>query len=281
MIALTLTRQSPAILLLAADPDQSLKWLFVGGIVLCIVAMGLPFFRNAFYAITAPTYSLRNMGGDDNIFFSLLLVFVGGLFLSLFALVQKATLTASYLKFANAQIGQTLASYSNLTYKDIVFNEGVEKMMNAYYTIESLVFWLWFLWILLWLLSGVLFWVLTKLFGNQSPLKIMLSTLAYAYMLCGVVVGFFYFKLIGAFLAGGGTSPSLGAAEMIGVVLVIVSVVYMIIAVAQGGDVTPVQAFFVFLIAVILLAGAIFGVVYQVKPVYQAFLEELRSRSFV
>jgi len=117
--------------------------------------------------------------------------------------------------------------------------------------------------------------------GAIPGAPLMLSTLAYAYMLCGAIVGFFYFQLIGAFLAGGGASPSLGGLEMAGVVLFIVSIVYMVIAVAQGGDVTPVQGVVVFLIAAILLAGVIFGIVYQVKPVYQDFLNELRSRSFV
>jgi len=280
MIALTMTWQA-AMLLQTADPDQSLKWILVGGIVLCIVAMGLPFFRNAFYAITAPTYSLRNMGGEDNLFFSILLVFMGGLFVSLYALLQKAYMADSFLKFANAQIGQTLASYSNATYKPILFNEGVEKMMNAYYTVESLVFWLWFLWILLWLVSGVVFWFLTKAFGNQGSLKVMLSTQAYAYMLSGAIVGFFYFRLLGAFLASGGASPALGTAEMVGAVLLLASVVYLIIAVAQGGEVSSVQAIIVFLIAAILLAGVVFFAIYQVKPIYQSFLDELRTRSFV
>lgn len=280
MIALTMTWQA-AMLLQTADPDESLKWILVGGIVLCIVAMGLPFFRNAFYAITAPTYSLRNMGGEDNLFFSILLVFMGGLFVSLYALLQKAYMADSFLKFANAQIGQTLASYSNATYKPILFNEGVEKMMNAYYTVESLVFWLWFLWILLWLVSGVVFWFLTKAFGNQGSLKVMLSTQAYAYMLSGAIVGFFYFRLLGAFLASGGASPALGTAEMVGAVLLLASVVYLIIAVAQGGEVSSVQAIIVFLIAAILLAGVVFFAIYQVKPIYQSFLDELRTRSFV
>ncbi len=280
MIALTMTWQA-AMLLQTADPDQSLKWILVGGIVLCIVAMGLPFFRNAFYAITAPTYSLRNMGGEDNLFFSILLVFMGGLFVSLYALLQKAYMADSFMKFASAQISQTLASYSNATYKPILFNEGVEKMMNAYYTVESLVFWLWFLWILLWLVSGVVFWFLTKAFGNQGSLKVMLSTLAYAYVLSGAIVGFFYFRLLGAFLASGGASPALGTAEMVGAVLLLASVVYLIIAVAQGGEMSSVQAIIVFLIAAILLAGVVFFAIYQVKPIYQSFLDELRTRSFV
>jgi len=280
MIALTMTWQA-AMLLQTADPDQSLKWILVGGIVLCIVAMGLPFFRNAFYAITAPTYSLRNMGGEDNLFFSILLVFMGGLFVSLYALLQKAYMADSFMKFASAQISQTLASYSNATYKPILFNEGVEKMMNAYYTVESLVFWLWFLWILLWLVSGVVFWFLTKAFGNQGSLKVMLSTLAYAYVLSGAIVGFFYFRLLGAFLASGGASPALGTAELAGAVLLLASVVYLIIAVAQGGEMSSVQAIIVFLIAAILLAGVVFFAIYQVKPIYQSFLDELRTRSFV
>ncbi|OGK09636.1 MAG: hypothetical protein A2Y63_03060 [Candidatus Riflebacteria bacterium RBG_13_59_9] len=281
-MALTLWRVSPALLLQGGDLDETLKWILVGAIVLCILAMGFQFFKNTFYAITAPTYSLRNMGEDDNFFFSILLVFLGGLFAAFYTFIQRNFIAGSFESFAKAQVEQALASYSNLTYKPVVASYGIERMTDVFESLETIIVWIPVLWLVSWLVMGVLYWLLSRAFGNQSPLKVMLSSLAYFFMLYGAVAGYFIAHALGtSFLASVGTPP-IGAVEIIGALLGLVFFVYLIVAISQGGEITPAQAGVAWLVWGIVIGGAIAATVYyKVIPSFEAFLNGLSTSSYV
>ena len=281
-MVLTLWRFAPALLFQGGDSDQLLQWMLVGAIVLSILAMGLQFFKNVFYAITAPTYSLRDMGQNDNFFFSLLMVVVGGLFMALYALMQKSYLIASFDQFARNQLTTALAGYANQTYKPVQFEFGLNRMTDVFGLVMSSILGLVILWPVLWLLFGYAYWILSRAFGNQLSLRVMLSTLAYYYLLLGVVVGYFMVHSVGAYLAAEGGTPPLGAIEIIGAILGLAALIYSVIAIAQGGDLTPAQAVGVFIIWNVVLGGIIAAVVtYQITPAYDNFLQDLRTKSYV
>lgn len=281
MMALTLWQSAPAFLFQGGDSDQLLQWMLVGAIVLSILAMGLQFLKNAFYAITAPTYSLKNMGEDDNFFFSLLTVVIGGLFMALYAIMQKSYLLASFDKFARNQLNEAMAGYANQTYKPVVFEFGFNRMQDVFGLVISSILGIVLLWPVLWLLFGYVYWLLSRAFGNQLSLKVMLSTLAYYYLLFGVIVGYFAIHSVGTYLAAQGGTVPMGTFEIIGALLGLVALAYSVIAISQGGDITPAQAVIVFVIWGVVLGGIIAAVfVYQLAPVYEGFLDGLRSQSY-
>ncbi|MCD6283494.1 hypothetical protein J7J84_07870 [bacterium] len=280
-MALTLWQSAPAFLFQGGDTDQLLQWMLVGAIILSILAMGLQFFKNVFYAITAPTYSLKSMGQDDNFFFSLLLVVVGGLFMSLYALMQKSFLLASFEQFARDQLNGALVGYANQTYKPVVFEFGLNRMTDVFDLVMSSILGIVLLWPVLWLLFGYVYWILSRAFGNQLSLKVMLSTLAYYYLLFGVVVGYFAIHSVGAYLVAQGGAPPIGGLEIAGVILGLVALAYSVISISQGSDITVAQAVVVFVIWGVVLGGIIAAVfVYQLAPIYEGFLDGLRSQSY-
>jgi|GEM_PF-1561194 len=280
-MALTLWQSTPAFLFQGGDSDQLLQWMLVGAIVLSILAMGLQFFKNVFYAITAPTYSLKNMGEDDNFFFSLLMVVVGGLFMALYALMQKGYLLASFDKFSQGQINDALAGYANQTYKPVVFEFGFNRMQDVFGLVMSSILGIVLLWPVLWLLFGYVYWLLSRAFGNQLSLKVMLSTLAYYYLLFGMIVGYFQIHSVGASLAAQGGTVPMGTLEIVGVILGLVALAYSVISISQGGDITIAQALVVFIIWGIVLGGIVAAVyVYQLAPIYEGFLDGLRAQSY-
>jgi hypothetical protein len=282
MMALTLWRFAPALLFQGGDSDQLLQWMLVGAIVLSILAMGLAFFKNLFYAITAPTYSLRDMGQNDNFFFSLLMVVIGGLFMALYALMQKSYLVASFDQFARSELNAALAGYANQTYKPVQFEFGLNRMTDVFGLAVSSILGLVLLWPVLWLLFGYVYWLLSRAFGNQLSLKVMLSTLAYYYLLLGIVVGYFAIHSVGTALVAQGGSVPMGAMEIVGAVLALLALVYSVIAISQGGDLTLGQAVGGFIIWGVVLGGIIAAVVvYQLAPAYDGFLQELRTKSYV
>jgi hypothetical protein len=272
---------SPALLLQAQDPDALLTYILAGALLLCIVVMGLQFLKNAYYAIIAPTYALRNMGSDDSLFFSILQVFFGGLAIAFFAMLQKAYVSASFDTWANQQVSTALASYSNATYKPIVMQEGLGRMTDVFDLAWTAIIWIPAVWLAIWVLLSFLFWITTKaLFGNQLGMKVMASTTAYFFMLFGLVGGYFLVHMAGSGFAGTLMSP--GMVDIVGFLIVIVGIVYLIIAIAQGGDLTPTQTVVLFIIWGAILGGGVWALMnYQLKPIYDSFLSKLSSSDFV
>lgn len=280
-MTLSLLCMPPALLLQGADLDATLKWILLGAIVLCLIVMGLQFFKNLFYAVTAPTYALRNMGTDDSLFFSILQVFTGGLFISYFAMLQQEYISSSFYTWAQGQVSTALAGYSNATYKPIVMDEGLNRMTDVFDLAWTGIIWVPAIWLALWVVLSILFWGTSKVFfGNQSGAKVMASTLAYFFVLTGLVGGYFMMHMLGSTFAGTMSSPA--AVDMVGMVILIAALVYMIICIAQGCDISGVQAAVIFIIWAAILGGGIYALItYQIKPIYDGFLGRLSSSNYV
>lgn len=271
----------PALLLQGQDLDETLKWILLGAIVLCLVVMGLQFFKNLYYASIAPTYALRNMGTDDSLFFSILQVFTGGLFISYYAMLNQKHIGDSFASWAEGQVTTALAGYANMTYKPIVMQEGINRMTDVFDLAWTAVIWLPAIWLVIWTILSILFWFTSKLFfGNQHGAKIMASTLAYFFVLTGIVGGYFMMHLLGSGFAGTLASPSV--IDMLGMVILAGAAIYLVICIAQGCDITPAQAAVIFIIWAAILGGGIYALInYQLKPVYDSFLSRLSSANYV
>ncbi len=270
-----------ALLLQGTDLDATLKWILLGAIVLCLIVMGLQFFKNLFHAITAPTYALRNMGTDDSLFFSILQVFTGGLFISYFAMLKQEYIASSFATWAQGQVSTALAGYSNATYKPIVMQEGINRMTDVFDLAWTAIIWIPAIWLVLWVVLSILFWGTSKVFfGNQYGAKVMASTLAYFFVLAGLVGGYFMMHMLGSTFAGTMASPA--AVDMVGIVILIAALVYMVICIAQGCDVSGVQAAVIFIIWAAILGGGVYALMnYQLKPIYDGFLGRLSSANYV
>ena len=280
-MTLSLLCMPPALLLQGTDLDATLKWILLSAVVLCLIVLGLQFFKNLFYAVTAPTYALRNMGTDDSLFFSILQVFTGGLFISYFAMLQQEYISNSFYSWAQGQVGTALAGYSNATYKQIVVDEGVNRMTQVFDLAWNGVIWLPVIWVVLWVVLSILFWGTSKVFfGNQSGAKVMASTLAYFFVLTGLIGGYFMMHILGSTFAGTMTSPA--AIDLVGMLILAAALVYLIVCIAQGCDISGVQAAIVFIIWAAILGGGIYALVtYQIKPIYDGFLGRLSSSNYV
>src|SRR5689334_22949597 len=100
--------------------DTKTMLIMLGVITLGIlVALGKRFFVSMFEVITAPGASLGHYGRENNAFFSLFIVFLGGL-IGLFYLTLQQPQISSKLSETAMSVGQGIAQgNSNANYRDI------------------------------------------------------------------------------------------------------------------------------------------------------------------
>ena len=256
-----------------------LAGLFLGGAALALLVLGDGAIRNLLDAVFTPTYSLRAMARDDPFSFSLLLSFLGGLVLGFYAQILSMFVDSSFAEYAQYTVGDALASYANPVYKDVIFQNGVERMTDTFSLIyTNNIVWLPVVWVGFWLILGVLYWLGGRLFGSTVSLQAALGVLAYWTTLFAIIVGYFLIHGLGASFAimSGGSGP--GAVEIIGGLLFIVSLVYFFISVSQGLEVTMAQAVVIFIIWLVVFGAAGAGLtIYKASPAFQEFLQELQS----
>ncbi len=258
---------------------RDLAGVFFSGIALCVIALGENSLGNLYYAITAPTYSLRMYAREDTFAFSLLLTLLGGLFMGLFASLTFSQLEGAFSTFANNFVGDALAGYPNPIYKADILSNGVGRMEAAFDVYYGSSF-VWFpvLWLFLWLISGFLYWFLGRLFGSPAIYKEVLSGLAYWFGTNGIVMGFFYFYLSRSSLLAEPGSVSVSFLDVVGVLVSLLFLVYFIICISQSADIGAVQAVILFILINAVIGGIITAImVYQTFPALEAFKSELMS----
>lgn len=258
---------------------RDLVGIFFSAIALCLVAVGEQALSNLYYALTAPTYSLRIMAKEDNFSFSLFLVLLGGLFLGLYASFADTSIQNAFTNFARSFVNNALANYPNPVYRDTVFSLGVGRMevgFDAIYTNNFV--WLPVIWVVVWFVSALLHWFLLRLFGSQATYKELLSGLAYFFCLNGVILGYFYFHTALSLFNSLPGSITLGALDYVGVLLFIASLIYFIVCLSHSAEVGLTQAVVVFVVVMaIWLGGSIGGYFYKGAPAFEAFKNELAS----
>lgn len=253
--------------------------LLLGGAALCILVLGDGAIKNLLDALFTPAYSLRSMAREDGFSFSLLLAFMGGLFVGFYAQILNSFVNSSFASYASYKIGDALMAYPNPVYKDVVLQNGVDRMTGTFNLIyTNNIVWLPVAWVVFWLLLGVLYWLGGRLFGSTVSLQVALGALAYWTTLVAIVVGYFLIHGLGASFSLLGGGSGLGIAEVIGGLLFIVSLGYLFISISQGLEVTMVQAVVIFIIWLVVFGAAGAGlIIYKASPAFSEFLQELQS----
>ena len=255
---------------------------FLVFIALCILALGENFIPNVFYAISTPTYSIRHLSRNDPFSFSLLLSLLGGLFFGLYATILHNAISEAYQAFAKTTIEEALASYANPTYKDVVFQNGVDTMLNwfsVYY--QGNLVWFPLLIVALWFIFGFLFFAVLRLFGSGASYREVLSATSYLCLLFGAIGGYFLFHIFHSLLSSLSAPPgslNVSAVDMLGSLVWLVLLVYLIIYLSQGSELGIAQAIISWVIVNVVVGVAIGAATYYLAfPKLNEFFSSLQT----
>ena len=118
----------------SATEGPSSQLLIVFGIIglAVLVALGGRFFTNLFEVVTAPGASLGHHGRNDQFFFSLFVVFLGGLIGSVVLLVKQAAIIEAFRTAASVIAEAAARGNANEIYRGDAMNWGVNTMMSNF-----------------------------------------------------------------------------------------------------------------------------------------------------
>jgi len=107
--------------LFQSEPVAGQQLFIILGVITIatLIALGLRFFVNMFEVITAPGASLSHHGQNDNFFFSIFVVFLGGLIGTFGLLALQAELKLAFHSFAETVCNDAALLNTNLNYRDI------------------------------------------------------------------------------------------------------------------------------------------------------------------
>lgn len=260
-------------LLQAGQIENRILFIILGVVTLLVlVALGLKFWRNMFEVITAPTASLGYHGQNDNIFFSLVIVVLGGL-IGTFILVNAQTDLEEGFKAYSAATAHSIAEGGrSATYRDVASNWGADKMSDTFdNAILSNLPMFPVVLVLIWFMVGFLAFLGAKMFGGLTTLSTMLSAFAYpgffmsiglAAVLVTVLSGF---NTVSAMFKGSGGDPTeLNMLWLtVGIVLMLYGLVLWFIALAQAGQLATGGIIGVLVVILIVFGGIGALIVYQ------------------
>ena len=159
--------------------DQTL-FIILGVITLAtLVALGLRFLVNMRDVIIAPTASLGHLGQTDNFFFSLFVVFLGGL-IGLFGIIpRKAELLTAFNEYASAVTKDIALANANSIYRDSAQIWGQEVLMNDFkiFGMDNAIFFP-ILMVVLWIVIGSICFGAAKIMGTGTSYGDFLGGLA-------------------------------------------------------------------------------------------------------
>jgi len=255
-------------------------YIILGVITLAtLVALGLRFFINMFEVITAPGASLSHYGQNDNFFFSIFVVFLGGLIGTFGLLATQSQLTTSFHDIATTLCNGAAQMNSNANYRDIAAQYGISIMDGNFdiYVTSNLVFFP-ILMVVLWIITGSICFVASKVFAGQGSYGNFLSGLAYGAFFYSIGLAFSVPDSLAAYSASLQTSavaPS--ALGIIGSILMLYGIVLFIMGVSQGADLAGGQVIGVIIVLIVVLGGLSYLGIYYATPIWQEFTNSIQS----
>jgi hypothetical protein len=271
--------QINAVCLALVDGDQSL-FIVLGIIALAsLVALGGKFFVNLFEVITAPAASLGHHGQNDNFFFSIIIVFLGGLVASFLMIQGRDDLAVSFHDYSVAVCSEAAQQNSSEVYRDIAAETGVMKMDDQFgiYLLDNLIF-IPVAMVLIWLILGLIAWIGTKIVGSPATLGNLLGSLAYSCLFISIGFGLMATFLVEAVAGLASGEPAMpGGMAIAGIVLLLYGLVLYLIGLAQGAQITGGQAAVPVILLLVVLGGLGYLAFSQAQPAFSAFLDEIRS----
>lgn len=255
-------------------------YIILGVITLAtLIALGLRFFVNMFEVITAPTASLSHHGQNDNFFFSIFVVFLGGLIGTFGLLTVRAELQQAFHTFSVTVCNNAALNNTNLNYRDIAASYGINIMDGNFdiYVASNLVFFP-IVMVVMWLFIGSVCYLGAKMLGSSSAYGNFLGSLAYSAFFASIGLGFaalFIIQGMAAYVEQGSASPAV--LSIIGLVLLLYALVLFFIGIAQGGDLASGPVAGVVIVLLVILAGVGFGLYYYAAPIWEAFTAQIQN----
>jgi hypothetical protein len=248
----------PLLLLQAAGANDRMMLILLGVFaLLTLVVLGIKFFRNLFEIITAPGASLKYHGQMDNFFYSLLVVFLGGLIAVgiMFGTQDKiAQAWNGYSSKVGADLGQ---ANSNPIYRDVAEKWAKDRLDTNFdiYFVQNMIT-MPALFLAVWFVLGSLVFVFTKIFQSTVAWPDMLGTLAYSAFFTAIGIGLAMPLIIG-FIASkaGAEAPTPDAMTGIGIVLVLYGIVLFLMGITQAAEISVGQVIAVVIFLAIVLGG--------------------------
>ena len=268
-----------ALLQAGSMPGQQL-YIILGVITLAtVIALGLRFFVNIFEVITAPAASLRHHGQNDNFFFSIFVVFLGGLIGAFGLLAKQSAMTQAFHEYATTICNGVAQLNNNANYRDIAATWGVNALDSNFdiFVTSNLVFFP-IVMVVMWLIVGSVSYVGSRMLGGQSSYGAFLGSLAYGSFFASIGLGFltlYGIQALNGYAAE--TTPTPAALAIVGIVLLIYALVLFLMGIAQGADLAGGQVVGVLVVLLIVLGGIGIGLYYYAQPAVESFTAEIQN----
>jgi hypothetical protein len=267
-----------ALLITSAESDQKL-YIILGIITLAtLVAMGLKFFVNLFEIITAPTASIKHHGQTDNFFFSIVIVFLGGLIATFILVANQETIKSAFGDYAQTVAHNAAMTNSNPNYTGIAEEYGVDIMTGNFevFFLSNIIFFP-VVAVLLWLVFGLLAYLGARIFGGLCATGDFLGATAYSAFFTAIGFGLAALYLVQSLgVIAGEPTATPDIVGIIGLVLMLYGVILFLVAITQSAELTGGQAAGALIVMLIVLGGIGYLIYYFANPVYSAFLDQIR-----
>ncbi|MCH7472066.1 hypothetical protein IIA79_03840 [bacterium] len=270
-------------LMQAAAGDNMVLYGILGlGTLTALIALGFGFLRNLFEIITAPTASLRHHGHSDNVFFSVVMVFLGGLIATFILVVSQEQLSQSFNDYASTVSSDIAMMNSNPTYRDIAEKNCLDRMNGNFnvYLMNNLVFFP-VVMVILWLVIGFLAFLGARMFGGQCTVGDFLSSTAYGAFFSSIGLGM-AFLLFLQLLASSASQDfgQLGQPNILGIIgaiLLVYGVILFLIGAVQAAELTGGQLVGVIFILLVVLGGLSYWGYYSSNQAFEDFSSEIQT----
>jgi hypothetical protein len=271
----------PLALLQAAAPNSTL--LVIGGItVVLLVVLGKSFFVGLFEVITAPGASVRHHGESNTFFFTMMVVLLGGLIGVVILTMQQGAVSQDFTQYSNDTGSAIAQGNSNAIYREMAGRWGAAKIDNSLqnYVVGNLI-WLPLFMVASWIVVGLIFWVLTKMFGSQASVSAFLGSMSFGYMFWGIALALMLPWLVktvanGLFAQQATLTP--GIPVIIGGVIALYAFVLIVLGIVQASEISGGQFIVAFMLFAILAGGlGWYMTTYQIKPKVDEFTGRVTS----
>lgn len=267
--------------LIWAAEDQGTLMVLGAVTVIAIFLMGLKLFRNLFEVITAPTASLKYHGENDNFFFSLMLVFIGGMIATIILLYNKEQVSAQFTDYSGAVAESLATQNTNQTYHDQVRDWARNRIDSSFDTVVTSNLMSFCVVIpIFWFVIGFLAWLMTKIFGGGATLGNFLGTCAYGSFFASIGLGLAGIAIAGMVAATATQSPpALDGMAIAGLVLLAYGVILFVMGLNNAAEISAGQTIGALIFLLILLGGAGYGGFYQGQQMFGSFASEVKSHN--
>jgi hypothetical protein len=282
-----------ALALLQAGQLQDNSMYIVLGILclLVLVALGFKFWRNMFEVITAPAASLGYHGQNDNFFFSLVIVILGGLIGTFILINAQNDMTQGFHDTAVVFATAAAEGGSSTNYRDVAANWGTNKLDDTFNNnITSNLSFYPVLLVLNWIFVGFFAFLGAKMFGGHTTLGTLLGSFAYPTFFLSIGLAAFTVACFGSLstvmsaFGGAGASSAAASGGMnmlwttVGFVLLVYGIILWFIALAQGGQVTIGGVIGVLVVLLVVNGGLGALAFYQgIAPWHKALITNIQS----